>query len=291
MTHPAVKKQLRRAALDAAARGWHVFPLIPGTKRPAITRWEPRATTCAARIERCWGYVPYNVGVATGPSGLVVLDLDTAKPGRPGPDGAVALASLCGERNQFCPNDCYTVRTPSGGRHLYFTAPPAIELRNTAGSLAPLVDTRAAGGYVVGAGSVVDGRSYSVISAVAPPSLPPWLAELLTPAPRPLPRPFTVPLTVHDRRGAYLRAAVDAELRRVRTGIAAHGGRNNALYIAATALGQLVAGGALTEPEVTGWLTLAAAGVGLGERETRRTIASGLRAGARRPRTVRGAAA
>ncbi|MFF3614642.1 hypothetical protein [Streptomyces sp. NPDC002580] len=61
---------------------------------------------------------------------------------------------------------------------------------------------------------------------------------------------------------------------------------NNALYIAAVALGQLVAGGELSEADVTGWLLTAALQVGQGEREAWRTIASGLRAGAQRPRTV-----
>ncbi|MEU6547057.1 hypothetical protein [Streptomyces sp. NPDC046859] len=51
-------------------------------------------------------------------------------------------------------------------------------------------------------------------------------------------------------------------------------------------LGQLAAGGELSEGDVTGWLLTAALQVGQGEREARRTIASGLRAGARRPRTV-----
>lgn len=44
--------------------------------------------------------------------------------------------------------------------------------------------------------------------------------------------------------------------------------------------------GELSEADVTGWLLTAALQVGQGEREARRTIASGLRAGARRPRTV-----
>ncbi|MER5801644.1 MULTISPECIES: hypothetical protein [unclassified Streptomyces] len=61
---------------------------------------------------------------------------------------------------------------------------------------------------------------------------------------------------------------------------------NNALYIASVALGQLVTGGELSESDVTGWLLTAALQVGQGEREACRTIASGLRAGARRPRTV-----
>jgi hypothetical protein len=61
---------------------------------------------------------------------------------------------------------------------------------------------------------------------------------------------------------------------------------NNALYVAAVALGQLVAGHELDEHHVTAWLTEAATQVGQRPGETARTIASGLRAGAKRPRSV-----
>jgi hypothetical protein len=92
-----------------------------------------------------------------------------------------------------------------------------------------------------------------------------------------------VPLAL-DRQGAYLRAAVTRELARV-TGSPPHR-RNEALYQAAVALGQLVAGGQLPEDDVSAWLTDAAAQVGQRPGETARTIRSGLRAGAKRPRTV-----
>jgi hypothetical protein len=47
-----------------------------------------------------------------------------------------------------------------------------------------------------------------------------------------------------------------------------------------------VAGGELDAGEVTAWLADAAAQAGQGQREAAGTIASGLRAGAKRPRTV-----
>ncbi|MFJ2392195.1 hypothetical protein ACIOTI_05545 [Streptomyces sp. NPDC087843] len=88
----------------------------------------------------------------------------------------------------------------------------------------------------------------------------------------------------HGRRTAFLRSAVNGEVARVtRSGEDQH---NNALYIAPVALGQFVAGGELSEADVSGWLLTAALHVGQGEREARRTIASGLRAGARQPRTI-----
>ena len=85
------------AALAAAERGWHVFPLKPGAKTPALhgydrcprteactekhLGWEQRATTEPDRIRSAWSVKPYNVGIACGPSGLVVIDLDAVKPG------------------------------------------------------------------------------------------------------------------------------------------------------------------------------------------------------------------
>lgn len=297
MPHLEGSRQLR-AALDAARRGWHVFPLIPGEKRPALRDWEPRATTDRERIARCWTRAPYNVGIATGPSGLVVLDLDRPKHPDDVPpaqwaeygvtDGADVLAVLCERHGQSFPTDTYTVRTWSGGTHLYFAAPGSETLRNTAGDSARglgwKVDTRAVGGLVVGAGSTFDGRPYMVAHGAPVAPLPGWLAELLRPAPLPPQKPVTVALAGRGRRTSFLRSAVNGELERItRSGPNQH---NNALYIASVALGQLVAGGELSEANVTGWLLTAALQVGQGEREARRTVASGLRAGARRPRTV-----
>jgi hypothetical protein len=302
---------MMQAALDAAERGWHVFPLKPGSKRPAFpdhderhcdrldprcrnghTGWEPRATTDANPITRAWTATPYNIGIATGPARLVVVDLDTPKPGDTPPDewdrpgiqtGADVLTALAIEAGQPYPGDTYTVSTPSGGSHLYFSAPDGTDFRNTAGSLGWLVDTRAGGGYVVAAGSEINDRGYTVGSDAPAADLPAWLADRLQPAELPPQRPVQVSLP-NGRAGAYLRAAVKAELARV-TGSPGRG-HNTALYRAAVALGQLVAGGELDQRDVTAWLTEAAAQVGQRPGETSRTIASGLRAGAQRPRSV-----
>jgi hypothetical protein len=303
------------AALATAARGWHVFPLRPGSKRPARpdhdakrcdatdprcrsghTGWEPRATTDPARIRRAWAVTPWNVGIACGPSRLVVVDLDTPKPGDTPPPqwdlpgvqtGADVLAVLCERAGQPWPSCTWTVATPSGGTHLYFTAPcDGPELRNTSGAnggLGWLVDTRAAGGLVVAAGSTIDGRPYTVTCDDPPAPLPAWLAALLRPAGLPPQEPVAVTLP-GGRAGGYLRRAVDGEIARVLDSPAR--GHNTALYRAAVALGQLVAGGMLDEHDVTAWLTDAAARVGQRPGETARTIASGMRAGAQRPRSV-----
>jgi hypothetical protein len=306
------------AALAAAEHGWPVFPVRPNDKRPAFPDhtaarctgrdprcagghqgWEARATTDAARIRRGWTTTPYNIGLACGPAGLVVLDLDVPKPGeeippaewrtegvRTGADVLAVLAKRAGQPLEAL-YDTYTVRTGRGGRHLYFTAPDGARLGNTAGQLGWLIDTRAHGGYVLAAGSVVAGRPYVVErdQPVAP--LPGWLFQRLS-RPAPVPQAPVSIATGTGRRSAYVAAAIRREVEHVTS--AAEGSRNAALYTAAVALGQLAAGGALTAEQVQSVLEQAAAGHiaarAYTATEARNTIASGLRAGARRPRTL-----
>lgn len=303
---------LLTAALDAARRGWHVFPLRPGGKVPALhghdrcprtgacldghVGWEQRATTDHDRIRAAWSTGPFNVGIATGPSDLLVVDLDTAKRGQTPPadwdlpgvrDGQDVLAVLAERHNQPVPWDTCTVATPSGGLHLYFRAPEGERLRNTAGTLGWKVDTRGHGGYVVAPGSIVDGRTYAYLSSQEPATLPAWLFTALRPAP--LPPPPDRPVRVGSgRRSRYLDAAVRMECARVEG--APDDQRNASLFAAANALGQLVAGGELTADEHERvLLTAAGRHIAVGaysERQARRTIASGLRHGANRPRRV-----
>ncbi|MFI7534020.1 bifunctional DNA primase/polymerase [Streptosporangium sp. NPDC049376] len=291
-----------RYALAAAARGWAVFPVAIGDKTPLPGfRWKRHATTNPEVISRIWARRPFNIGISCGPSKLVVIDLDLPKPGEPVPaqwqrpgvaDGADVFALLCEQAGQPVPWETFSVRTRKGGTHLYFTAPPDLTLTNTSGEagngLGWRIDTRAEGGYVVGPGSYVnlpDGSGwYEPLHTADPAPLPGWLTERLRPAPLPPQRPVVVELR-SGRRGAYLTAAIRASLTALAS-TTAHTNRNATLYGAAVALGQLVAGGALPEGEVTQLLTDAAIRTGLSEGEARRTIASGFRAGARRPRSV-----
>ena len=281
------------SALAAADAGWHVFPCAPGSKRPALRQnWQDLATTDHGRIRAWWARQPYNVGIACGPSGLVVIDLDVARdqpegPARRGLDGPAsgvdALERLCRANRQRYPAGTYTVATPSGGSQLYFTAPDT-PVRNSAGRLGPLIDVRADGGYVVGDGSLIDGRRYSARGDFLPLPLPlpAWLAGLLDEAPA-WPE-ITRPLPVLDRTQgrAYALAAFREETRRVAE--ARVGTRNDTLNRAAFSLGQLVAAGLIPPLPVMTGLADAAARAGLPADEARRTIRSGLAAGARKPR-------
>ncbi|MEV6864071.1 bifunctional DNA primase/polymerase [Streptosporangium subroseum] len=287
-----------RYALAAAARGWHVFPVSIADKPPlkGFTDWETNATTDPDLIRRCWSNAPYNIGIATGPSHLVVVDLDTRKEGQSPPpswdlpgvnEGADVLAVLCERAEQPFPFETFTVRTRRGGLHLYFTAPDSARLGNTKGRLGWLIDTRAHGGYVLGPGSYVDlpdgTGTYQVIYNTTPAPLPPLLFQQLVSPPPPVSPP--VHLTLPDtRRGAYLRTALTRELDRIAT--APPGKRNHALYVAAVALGQLVAGGALSQAEVTTLLEQQGTAVGQSSSQISYTITAGLKAGAARPRTV-----
>lgn len=316
---PAIKKasnrgsDLTRHALEAAARGWRVFPLTPRGKKPlrGFTGWERHATSDADRIAAFWSRGPYNIGIACGPSRLVVIDLDQPKPGDQPPagyaehhphDGEQVFRLLCAEHGQPYPADTFTVRTRRGGTHLYFTAPEDVELRNSAGhrgGLGRLIDTRASGGYVVGPGSQVsqpDGTGHYEITLDVPPTpLPAWLAEALGPS-TPPPPPSTADLlaSLHEHRlSRYGQAALRGEVERVAT--ARRGTRNHTLNTAAFNLGQLVAHGALpAEAVITALRSAAEAANAAGDpnppREIAAVIASGLAVGMKaQPRRRRAA--
>jgi hypothetical protein len=299
----AAEQGLLASALAASGLGWHVFPCAPGAKRPALREnWQDLATTSPDRIRAWWARQDYNIGIACGPSGLVVIDLDMAaaadghqrpdgpSPGTAGPSsgtagcssGTAALESLCRAHGQPYPGATYTVDTPSGGCHLYFTA-PAQAVRNSAGRLGPLIDIRAGGGYVVGAGSRAGGRAYAARGDFLPLTLPfpGWLARLLTIAP-PAPETRPPPLPGGAPGHAYALAALREEARRVAA--ARPGTRNDTLNRAAFCLGQLAAAGLLPPLPVMTSLAGAAAHAGLPPDEARRTIRSGMAAGAGKPR-------
>lgn len=168
------------AALAYAARGWPVFPCKPGDKRPATKHGLKDATTDEARLRAWFDVEPApNIGLVTGAaSGLVVVDLD-----RKGQvDGLTAFAALCREHNATL-RTC-KAETPSGGLHLFFKLPGAdVEIRNSASKIAPGVDVRATGGYVVAAPSTTSAGTYRWLVSpdeVAPAEVPYWLFKLAT---------------------------------------------------------------------------------------------------------------
>jgi hypothetical protein len=257
-------------------------------KTPLTPHGFKDASNDPAQVFAWWGSLePEALGLATGAaSGLWVLDVDAPEPGRNG-DGPSALASLEQEHGSL-PATVEQV-TGGGGRHLFFAWPgDELPVKNSAGKLAPGLDVRGDGGYVILPPSLhYTGNRYAwaegrALGEMEPAQAPAWLLALARGErddPPPLP-----PISPPGGQGAtsYGRRTLADELAEL-TG-AALGERNACLNKAAFRLGRLVAGGQLERSQVEAALLGAALGVGLTEREARATIRSGLEAGLKEPR-------
>ncbi|GGU40835.1 bifunctional DNA primase/polymerase [Nocardioides albus] len=322
-------------ALDYAARGWRVFPLLPDSKRPATpghraadcdatdpwcrtghAGWEQRATNRPDWITRAWSSNPaYGIGIACGPSRLVVVDLDTHKPGSEIPEpwhrfgittGEDVLDHLAGAHGGTI-TPTYTVRTVSGGTHLYYQAPDTTRrFTNTAGKVGWLIDTRAHGGYVAAPPTTIGTSAYTVVDDRPPAPLPLFLLDLLGRDQRPaLSTAQNGPQRLSNRparsvgsgesvrdQDAYVDRvfdiAINGDVARGVAGLldATEGGRNAALYVAAATVGKLVTRGLITEYVAVDRLMTAAAGhIAAGaytHYEAESTILSGFRRAATR---------
>lgn len=271
---------LMLSALRIAHEGMAVFPLRTRSKVPALgPGWPRRATRDPGQIRSWWRGVPYNIGAVTG-GGVVVVDLDAPK-ARGERHGRDAFADLARDLRQEVPWHTRTVATPGGGLHLYLRVPPEVELRNSAGVLAPHVDIRADGGYVVGAGSVIGERAYRITDSAPAGPMPDWLLQLLRPRP-----PVPMPASRAPVSSAYVAAVLRGETEAVARAVV--GTRNVTLFRAAARLGTFVTQGLLTESVVVAELERASGeSADFGIREIRRTIRSGLDRAGRGPHVGR----
>ena len=283
---PQLDARVRQAAIESAGRGWYVFPTRPDGKEPRRgLSWPRVATADLERLARAQWRPGENYGVAAKPSGLVIIDLDRPKPGYELParwrdwlnepgicDGGDVLAALAERVGASWPHT-FTVTTPSGGAHLYYLAPAGRPIGNK--PLGPMIDIRGGGdgdgGYVLGPGSVLGGRTYEIADDQPPVPLPSWIADLLDP-----PRRADAPsVRAEARPGDRVAARLDGLLATV---LDAHQGeRNNMLHWAACRAAEMVSAGQLTADQVHDSLGRAAACAGLDDGEASRTIASALR--------------
>ncbi|MBT2380596.1 bifunctional DNA primase/polymerase [Streptomyces sp. ISL-111] len=273
-------------ALAAAGRGLPVFPLS-ATKLPALRSphhgEQPRvhcrgecglpghgvhdAATDPTAVRALFAAAPratgYGIACGRAPHRLIGIDLDidTAH----GNDSVGALRQLA-LQHLFTIPQTVTVLTPSGGRHLWLTGPADTTVPNSAGRLAPGIDVRGTGGYLVGPGSITAHGRYRLAPGTAhltPAPCPRALLRLLTPPPR---RPVGTAMAgagtpePPGRRGEGLIQFV----------LAAHEGqRNTRLFWAACRAYEHGFGDALADA-----LTSAAVRTGLTEQEARAAIAS-----------------
>ncbi|MEU9332970.1 bifunctional DNA primase/polymerase [Streptomyces sp. NPDC048290] len=270
-------------ALSAAERGLAVIPLsrtkLPALRSPHRESSTPTssapchgacgrlghgvydASTDPARVRRMFAAAPWatGYGIACGlsPHHLIGIDLDT----KSGTDSTAALRELA-LRHLFTIPPTVVVLTPSGGRHLWLCGPPDMVIPNSAGRLAPGIDIRGAGGYLVGPGSRTEFGVYATTPGTAhlpPAPCPPSLLRLLLP-----PRP---------RHAAPSGSGAVGGLGLLHFVAAAHAGqRNTRLFWAACRAYENGIGQDLLPSLID-----AAVSTGLSEREARATIGSAAR--------------
>lgn len=135
-------------ALTFAKNNVRVFPLKYNSKGEQILHsWKEEATIDIKKIEKWFIDKDYNIGICTG-DGLAVIDVDVKQ-------------SLKGKEliERFADDfpKTYTVRTPSGGFHLYYKVDRPIKNRVR---IYDEIDVRGDNGYVVGEGSSIDQKYY-----------------------------------------------------------------------------------------------------------------------------------
>lgn len=226
----------RERALAWAGAGWPVFPCLAydghdarnpskQKKAPFIEAWQKQATTDPAQIEAWWNEWPEAIPAAVpGLVGCFALDVDVKGDGEA---SLIELENLHGFEAWEIPQQ----PTPSGGRHLIFRgyAP------TTRGVLGRGLDTR--GGRADGESGLGYVCCYAADAPSDPQSCPPGPDSLSAACGRRKERAddAETPLVEWDdpanvrRAGAYLGSAVPA----------AEGGRNDALFRAATAVKDL----------------------------------------------------
>ncbi|WP_328377801.1 bifunctional DNA primase/polymerase [Streptomyces sp. NBC_01020] len=275
-------------ALSAAELGLPVIPLsrtkLPAIPSPHHGEADPvrcrgacgraghgvhDATADPAAVRALFAAAPWatGYGIACGrpPHHLIGIDLDT----KAETDSTAALQRLA-LKHLFTIPETVTVLTPSGGSHLWLTGPPDRAVPNSVSRLAPGIDVRGAGGYLVGPGSLTAHGVYRLAPGtahLAPAPCPRALLRLLTPPAR---SPHS---TGRPAQGHGL----------VHFVLAAHEGqRNTRLFWAACRAYENGFGDQLADQ-----LTRAAVRTGLTEHEARATIASAARLTMPAPRSVR----
>jgi len=145
-------------ALDCIRRGWWVFPCKPRSKEPAVHGGFYAATLAEDQVRAWWTEWPdANVAIATGASGLTVLDCD---------HGLNDLDDLRHWRERSGLPWTYAVHTgrrDSYGVQLYYQGSGVKSIPWADGDYSG--DIRGASGYVMAAGSVHpdSGETYEVL--------------------------------------------------------------------------------------------------------------------------------
>jgi hypothetical protein len=275
-------------ALQAAEQhGFNVIPLSL-TKLPAIKSPHDKGHSCKGEcgqsghgvhdatndpdcIRVLFDAAPHatGYGIACGrpPHFLIGLDLD--RDTEKDVDGVWELRRLCARKGIAVPRTVI-IRTPRGGYHAWWTGPADVKVPNRAGHMAPGVDVRGAGGYLVGPGSRSVRGLYTLASDPNDVTVHPIPEQLLQLMVKPLhpPRQATSAAVRAGSGGSALvglvRLVLDAK----------EGQRNDRLYWSACKAFEHAAAGRLDADAAERALVRAAVEAGLPEPEAERTVAS-----------------
>ena len=253
-----------------------------------------KGATTSARIIGIWfgeRYPGAAIGIPTGEKlGGWVLDLDT----HGDRDGHKWLQEMEAIHGALPPTA--RASTANGGTHIFFRHVDGI--RNRA-AIAPGVDTRGEGGYVLGPGSTMaDGRSYRWVDWTGDglpefADAPEWLVDMVkTKAPSAEPQPTQKREYTYqpEDSGAarYASKSFDMELNKLSS--APKGQRGQQLFASACSIGEFVAGGHISRSDAEAGLIDAARSNGLvatdGERQCWDKIKRGLDKTANSPRQI-----
>lgn len=180
--NPTTRNVLPDELLRAASRGWQLFPVRARAKTPLVKEWRKVATNDVAQLA-AWAraFSGCNWGMATGStSDVAVIDID-------GPEGRASSAELERQGLTFPSTLVAITGRLDGGEHRYYRMPLGRDIRNDqSGKIAPHIDLRGNGGYVVCPPSLHEsGKQYSFIDPDVPlANLPDWLVDRLTLSPR-----------------------------------------------------------------------------------------------------------
>jgi len=274
-------EELRRHAFKYGTEGWYIFPLKVESKEPLpMSHGFKDATTCMDTIGRHWETKPRNIGLATGKvNSIMVVDVDNE---------ALFLEFLEKQEQTF--PDGLRVKT-NKGFHAYFQYSKGHDIGSrTFPALG--FDIRGNGGYVLAppsnhpAGGVYDFIGTGSLSGLKELQEPPqWLVDFLV-KPKDLAKPkhtantaldYKAPISVSSGTTPFGRGGLNGEIAALR--ITGEGARNAQLNTAAFSIGQLVAGGEVTESDARTELEAAASSIGLTPQEIKPTLNSGLKAG------------
>jgi hypothetical protein len=167
-------------ALYLAAKGFYLFPLIPNTKLPAISDYSNNATRDEKKLREFFENTDHNIAIATTKywdaeanmdKALIVLDVD-AKNGKPGYQSLQELK----KKHELPPT--FTQKTPTDGLHIIYKSDKPY--RQGVNVFGKGIDTRSYGGYVVAAGSSIDGKLYQVAHNGNPNPEPGWIGTELS---------------------------------------------------------------------------------------------------------------